>query len=164
MATQKAEFKRIIQGLNRGKIEYLVIGGVAVLAYGVERATFDIDVLLPEDEKIIDRFLKVVLNLGYRRVTDEKGNKIGPIARLKPGRVIERKMVRFKGKYDLDLLTISRSKFDFMHEYRQQVEYAGIKIPIPEIIDLIHLKEWSGRPRDKEDARLLRARLRLRKK
>ncbi len=73
-------------------------------------------------------------------------------------------MLRISNTQRIDLLTLSRAKFDFMYQYRIKVKFAGLVIPLPEIIDLIHLKEWSGRPRDKEDARLLRAQLRLRKK
>lgn len=160
MANQKEEIKKIIRAFNKRRLRYLVIGGVAVVLYGVERATFDLDFLLPQDEKEVALALKTLKGLGYSKATDEKGRKI---INWKE-QLLQKKMLRFSNAQRIDLLTLSRAKFDFIYQYRIKAKFAGLVIPLPEIIDLIHLKEWSGRPRDREDAQLLKARLRLRKK
>ena len=160
MANQKEEIKKIIRAFNKRRLRYLVIGGVAVVLYGVERATFDLDILLPQDEKEVALTLKIIKRLGYSKAMDEKGRKIVNWKEW----LVKKKMLRISSTQRIDLLTLSRAKFDFMYQYKIRVKFAGLVIPLPEIIDLIHLKEWSGRPRDKEDARLLRAQLRLRKK
>ena len=48
------DFQRIFKELNKLKIDYLVIGGLAVNFHGVPRMTYDIDLMLllrPENIK-----------------------------------------------------------------------------------------------------------------
>ena len=45
-------FRKIFQQLNHAKVNYVVVGGVAVVLQGVNRATADIDLiveLIPEN-------------------------------------------------------------------------------------------------------------------
>lgn len=158
MANQKAAFKKIIGTFNRKKIRYLVIGGIAVTLYGIKRATFDLDILLPGNEKEVRLVLKTLRELDYSRARSEQGEKVTDWEE----ELFKKRMLRLNNGQSIDLLTLSKAKFDFMYQYRIRVKFAKLTIPLPEIIDLIHLKEWSNRPRDKEDARLLRSRLRKR--
>jgi hypothetical protein len=54
---------RLVADLNEHDIDYLVIGAVALLAYGYARFTEDIDLIL--DENGIDRFHRELVGLGY---------------------------------------------------------------------------------------------------
>lgn len=44
-------FEKVFRELNRTKVKYLVVGGVAVNLYGYLRFTGDLDVLLLLEEK-----------------------------------------------------------------------------------------------------------------
>jgi hypothetical protein len=54
---------RLVADLKEHDIDYLVIGAVALLAYGYPRFTEDIDLIL--DENGIDRFHRELVGLGY---------------------------------------------------------------------------------------------------
>jgi len=80
VATAKAEITRIIQKFNKEGIEYLVIGGIAVALYGAEKATFDLDLLLSADEKVVRKALGAASSLGYKKVCDERGQSLGALS------------------------------------------------------------------------------------
>ncbi len=54
---------RLVADLNEHNIDYLVIGAIALMAYGYPRFTEDIDLILDQDG--IDRFHGELVGLGY---------------------------------------------------------------------------------------------------
>ncbi|MDX1620326.1 MAG: hypothetical protein R3320_05010 [Nitriliruptorales bacterium] len=61
---------RIVETLTRHEVDFVVIGGIAVLAHGHPRATFDLDVMAPLDEDNMRRFAQALdeLNAEVRGV------------------------------------------------------------------------------------------------
>lgn len=58
-------FERIFKALNKAKIEYLVVGGVAVNLYGYPRFTGDLDILVVLDEENLVKIDNTMRKLGY---------------------------------------------------------------------------------------------------
>ena len=58
------EFHRIVQHLQADKVQYALIGGVAVAVHSTPRYTKDIDFLIPEHE--LTRVTAVLQREGYR--------------------------------------------------------------------------------------------------
>lgn len=56
----------IFRTLNRHEVEYMVIGGVAVQAYGHVRTTQDVDILVAPDERNLERLAVALGRLGAR--------------------------------------------------------------------------------------------------
>ena len=56
-------FKFLIKSFNEENINFAIIGGFAMQAYGAIRATTDIDILVVIDDK--DKVKKLLLNKGY---------------------------------------------------------------------------------------------------
>ena len=54
---------RLVADLNEHGIDYLVIGAVALTAYGYRRFTEDIDVILTRED--LERFHRELIGLGY---------------------------------------------------------------------------------------------------
>jgi len=54
---------RLVADLNEHKIDYVVIGAIALMAYGYPRFTEDIDLIL--DSNGIERFHRELVGLGY---------------------------------------------------------------------------------------------------
>ena len=46
-----ADPKAIIEALTRHDVQYVVVGGWAAVTYGVDRATFDLDIVVATSEK-----------------------------------------------------------------------------------------------------------------
>jgi hypothetical protein len=57
-------FEEIFRELNRRKIDYIVVGGVAVVMHGVVRLTADLDLMVHLEEKNLTKFVKVMNELG----------------------------------------------------------------------------------------------------
>ncbi|MBI3182828.1 MAG: hypothetical protein HYZ28_11880 [Myxococcales bacterium] len=58
-----SSYPEVVAALQRGAVRFVVGGGVAGVLYGVPRATFDLDVLLPPDESNCAAALKTLLLL-----------------------------------------------------------------------------------------------------
>ena len=56
----------IFSALNAADVKYLVVGGLAVNAYGYERLTRDVDLVIDLEPENIIRGLRTLLGLGYR--------------------------------------------------------------------------------------------------
>lgn len=56
----------IIDALAEGKVESVIIGGLAVIAHGYERATDDIDIVPAPDRENLARLASVLERLEYR--------------------------------------------------------------------------------------------------
>jgi len=54
---------RLVADLNEHEIDYVVIGAIALIAYGYPRFTEDIDLIL--DSEGLDRFHRELIGLGY---------------------------------------------------------------------------------------------------
>ena len=53
-------FESLFSALNKAKVRYLVVGGIAVNLYGIERATADIDLVVDLEENNLNRFIAVM--------------------------------------------------------------------------------------------------------
>lgn len=56
-------FFRLIDKLNKDGVQYIVIGGFAVILFGLPRTTEDIDLLLKDDEENIKKFRDALRSL-----------------------------------------------------------------------------------------------------
>ncbi|SNQ59868.1 DUF6036 family nucleotidyltransferase [Candidatus Methanoperedens nitratireducens] len=133
------ELIKIIKLLNKHRIKYLLIGGVAAVLYGVPRSTFDIDIAISMDTESISKATSLLLESGFAEKEKLEGG-----VRLTDGNV------------EIDLMFIESYKFNFFYEYHKELSYKGTLIKMPNIMDLIRMKESSSREKDKQDAQYLR--------
>src|SRR5207247_1034519 len=59
------DFKELFEFLNANKVEYLLLGGYAVIAYGYVRNTSDIDVVVSDGEENAKRLMKALADFGF---------------------------------------------------------------------------------------------------
>lgn len=133
------ELIKVIKLLNKHRIKYLLIGGFAVVLYGVPRSTFDIDIAISTDPGSISKATSLLSGLGFAEKETLEGG-----VRLTDGNV------------EIDLMFIESYKFNFFYEYHKELPYKGTVIKMPNIMDLIRMKESSSREKDRQDARHLR--------
>ncbi len=133
------ELIKIIKRLNKHRIKYLLIGGVAAVLYGVPRSTFDIDIAISMDTESISKATSLLSESGFAEKEKLEGG-----VRLTDGNV------------EIDLMFVESYKFNFFYEYHKELPYKGTVIKMPNIMDLIRMKESSSREKDKQDAQYLR--------
>jgi hypothetical protein len=58
-------YEDVFRELNKEKIKYLVVGGIALNLHGIPRMTADLDSMLDFDEENLENFVGLMKGLGY---------------------------------------------------------------------------------------------------
>lgn len=159
----------VIKELKRAKIRFVVVGGVASTYYGVKRATFDLDLLLLPEVRELKKVIGILKRLHYKAVhkisnSGGTGRIIADINKVVPSQLVKHEAVRFIDDFNVDLMfPPNQAFFDFVWQYRFEISFNGLKFPLPNLVDLIRIKELSGRSKDMQDAKELRVLLRKNK-
>lgn len=153
----------IVRSLNEQQVQYLVVGGLAVVAHGYVRFTADVDLVLSVDEPNLRRAVIALQSLDYRpRAPVPFAEFLQPESRRKWA--IEKGMMvfsLFSPKHpmtEVDLFL--EPPLDFVAAYANALKQEiapGITATFASWDDLIHLKTLADRPRDREDIAKLRA-------
>lgn len=156
-------YQKLFSALNKKKVKYAVVGGVAVNLYGIERATHDLDLLLAMDEKNLLRAVQVFKNLGYSSKLPVKPedfvNKQIRERWMKEKNMIAFSYIDLKNPYVLIDIVISASlKFEDAERKINilTAQDKKIKVPVVSIDDLIRMKKQAGRAQDISDIEMLK--------
>ena len=125
------------------KVEYAIVGGIAVNAHGYVRATNDLDIFIRPTEENARAAFNALLSLGV------------PLDGLQPSDLlVDEENLRFGPDDDhIDILTsIGEMPFDQVWRNRIETEVEGLVIPLISKSDLIENKRQVGRLRDLADA------------
>ena len=159
---QKNSVVAIVTALNQRQVEYLIVGGLAVVAHGYVRFTADLDLMLSVEPDNLRHALAGLKTLGYGpRAPVELEEFLDPQIRKRWTR--EKNMTVFSLYSDAHRATeidlFLEPPIDFPEAYRQRISQEvgpGVEAPFCSLADLITLKELAGRPGDLEDIRKLR--------
>lgn len=151
----------IVKALNKNKIRYLIVGGLAVAAHGYGRVTLDVDLvieLLPDNARLT---IDVLSGLGYKPVAPVNALDFAD-AELRREWMEHKNMVVFSlhsNDHPLTPVDLFVSEpFDFNIEYDRAMVgelLEGESARFVCLETLIEMKKAAGRPKDEEDARQL---------
>ena len=148
---KKAELLPILKVLHETGIPFALAGGYAVAAWGVVRATRDIDFLaamapgkIPE---LIMKFKKAGFKGKYR-----PGGEDDPVKG-----VIGLERAKAEAAEPVEIILGIKKMPAAIFERVQQVQFFGLDVPVISPEDLIVLKCLAGGPVDLEDARSILA-------
>jgi len=135
---------RVCGLLNRHRVRYLLAGGVAANLHGSVRATRDVDVLVPRDQRNMGRLLLALGELPY-----------GLAQELDPGEIVNNPVTIVGDDPRVDVLTIAWTvTFDDAYPKRIVRRVQGIRVPYLALTDLIASKQ-TGRATDQADIEAL---------
>ena len=60
------EIERVLKALERARVRYVIVGGVAVVLHGYLRLTADLDLVLQLDDDNAAAGIRALTGLGYR--------------------------------------------------------------------------------------------------
>ena len=148
--------------LNAHQVQYLIVGGLAVVAHGYVRFTADIDLMLSVEPQNLTRAVKALKTLGYRpRAPVAFEEFVDPAARRRWAD--EKGMTVFSLFSDAHRATevdlFLEPPIDFGEAYERAVRQElspGVEAVFCGLDDLIHLKTQAGRHSDVQDPRNLR--------
>jgi len=142
------EHKRFLLILLQHKVDFIIIGGYAVIYHGYERTTGDLDLWLKPDNDNRDRFIKALKEHG---VTQEGIETVNQMDFTKP------QVVHIGEKPNkIDFLThIQGVDFEEAYEKKEFVKLEDIQVPFLHFDHLVISKITLGRPQDKADIDVL---------
>lgn len=153
-------YKNVLQALSEAKVEYIIVGGVAMNLLGCPRFTNDIDILLALDAENIERMKKAMLALGYEQRVPLSLDELGD--EKKAVRLIQEKnLIAYtfasptEPLYSVDVIV--DASLHFQH-FKKQIIYKkvwGMSLPVISIDDLIGMKQKANREKDALDVATL---------
>jgi len=135
----------LFKALNAARVKYLVIGGLAAIAYGIPRSTIDADLAVMPNRKTYAKLLEVfrALRMGTAYLTD-------------PDKMLDSKITIFDDFIRVDILSEAPGlDFERCWKNRKAFKIDGVRINFVSLDDLIHLKRAAGRKGDLDDVALL---------
>ncbi|MBI3332102.1 nucleotidyl transferase AbiEii/AbiGii toxin family protein [Candidatus Peregrinibacteria bacterium] len=153
-------YGRIFTALNKAKIQYLVVGGVAMNLHGYPRFTGDLDILLALNEKNVEKMGALMKKMNYEKklpvALEELSNegKVEEWIRNKNLTAFTFENVK-EPQFNIDVIVGESLKFEKYKKHQMILKTWNIRIPVVSIDDLIKMKRKSDRKKDAEDVAAL---------
>jgi predicted nucleotidyltransferase len=136
----------VFKSLNSHDVKYLVIGGMAAIAHGSTRNTFDLDLLIEPSVENAKRLLDAFLEVNF-----------GTAALITPEDLARNEITIFKDRVKIDVQTTTPGlDFNSSWKHRKVMQASGIAINVLSRDDLLASKRAAGRPKDLQDIEALR--------
>lgn len=150
----------LLQSLTDARVDYVLVGGLAVQLHGYMRSTFDIDLVLAMNDENLARFVAVAKRHGLT-----PGIPV-PIESLRDADQIDRwhrekGMLAFSlrepqaGGGVVDVIVRPEVSFDRLMVNAVAGDLFGRHVPIASIDDLLVMKRAANRPKDRLDIEAL---------
>lgn len=113
-----ADLKLLLRSLDERGVDYLLIGGYALAAHGYQRATIDIDLLVPGNVASGQRIKDALMVLPDQAARD-----------LEPKWFADGENIRVADVFIVDLLLNANGQsFDTLSRYAQTIDLDGIPV------------------------------------
>lgn len=152
------EHQELLFALLKNKVDFMLVGGYAVIHYGYDRNTGDMDIWLKTGNENRDKLINALINFG---IADEHIDTLKKMDFTKPVPVF------YFGKEPrkIDFITIiSNVSFEEAIQKVNYIALENIKVPVIDYNLLILSKLTSNRLKDKADIEELQRINKYRKK
>ena len=153
-------FQSVMEGLDQHNVRFLLVGGMAVVAHGYGRMTYDIDLVIQLNPANIRQTFEALAKLDFLpRIPITPKEFSDPANREKwsreKGMIVLNFFRRSEDPCTIDLFI--REPFPFDETYANAVPSAvnGVPFRYVDLHTLIQMKREAGRPVDIEDIRHL---------
>lgn len=142
--------------LERHRVSYLLIGGLAVSLHGIERATMDIDITVAMTEDNLNALIDTARDLNLTPVLPVPLESLKDLPLLRQWHE-QRRLQAFAlqapglAGVTVDVLLFPPLDFATMDTRPTVFEITGVPVRVAAINDLIGLKSAAGRPIDLAD-------------
>lgn len=147
----------IARALHEARVEYLVVGGVAVNAHGFARLTRDVDLVIGLEPRNAIAGLRALLGAGWQLAIPEPPEAFADAATRERWRR-DKNMIVLKLWSDAHRRTpvdvFVYEPFDFAAEYARAPRFEihpGLEIPVVTLATLLAMKRAADRPQDRID-------------
>ena len=145
----------IFEALARNRVNFVVIGGIAVQGHGYIRGTYDVDIIVEPTALNATRLSEALIELeaelrvpGHLRLTDPHQLRSAPLIPT---------MTRFG---PLDVVHVEHvagppKSYEALRSGALVIKLDGIEVPVAGLPDLIRMKHAAGRDQDLADIEAL---------
>jgi len=142
-----SRFEKLLVALAADRVDFAVVGGLAIIFNGYPRLTLDADILVHNAPANLGKLIACLTNWGE-----------GWARELKPEDFIyDQGAIRVMEEFDLDIFTHMKEKnLDHFRPRLRHLETSGMRIPYLSPEDLIFLKQDSWRDKDRLDVSAMR--------
>jgi predicted nucleotidyltransferase len=155
---------QLLRRLVQAGVDFVVIGGVAVIVHASPRFTKDLDICYAADQANLDQLGSVLVELGARLRGVEADVPFVPDGR----RLVHAQMLTLTTRDgDIDLLANPDGApgYATLRRNASRIDLEGVTVLVASIDDMIAMKRAAGRPQDLVDLESLEiARRRVRRK
>ena len=138
---------RIFAALRDARVNYVTVGGFALIAHGVVRATEDVDIVPAPDADNLARLADALAALGAA----PHGEPATAVTAGLLGRAANMRFDTGAGQVDVLAATQYRALFAELQARALTVDVDGVPVVVVSRNDLIRLKAGTGRDRDLVD-------------
>lgn len=144
------DIENLLRLFNAHKVKYVIIGATAFPIHGYARATLDIDILIDPSRKNVQQCLKALKKFGY------------DVSDISVDKFIQKKTLFRQYLLEIDIHPYVKGvTFKTIWKHRMQKKLGKVFANFASLDDLIKMKRAAGRPKDKQDLKIL---LELRKR
>ncbi len=138
--------------MNQSKVRYLVVGGFAVVIYGVQRTTGDMDIWVDNSEENMLALKSALVAIDYAPEDVE--------AALQSYKALGKLTIYLDERFPIEMMPKYSSFITFEEAYsrKTEVDFAGIPLFVVDLDTLIELKIRAGREKDLWDVKHLQQR------
>jgi hypothetical protein len=146
----------LLERLRGADIDFVLVGGLAVNAWGYLRATRDIDLVPDPSADNLGRLDSLLVELGGR--VEVGGKLLEPSAIRTFLRTGDRTLVLTDlGRIDILQGLPQVPSFAALDQRASEIDMDGLKVKVCSLDDLLAMKRASDRPRDRDDLAALEA-------
>jgi hypothetical protein len=155
-------FVELFRLLERERVRYLVVGGVAVNLHGAERMTMDVDIMLALDAENLRHFLEAIRPLKLKPANPLVTMEQFCDAATVESWIRDKHMLAFQLRPtqghgpSLDVLVKPAVPFEPAYARRVMFKVEDFEVVVASAQDLIALKSGTGRQIDRSDIEALR--------
>lgn len=144
--------RRLLETLARHRVDFVVIGGVAVQAHGHPRTTQDLDVVPAPDTANLERLAAALDELGVEPTAiDGELQTIDPSDPADLARSRNLKLHTAAGRIDLMNRALGSPPYDDLAARALRIRLGELEVAVAGLNDLIAMKHATGREQDLRD-------------
>lgn len=150
----------IIKEFYKNKIEYLIVGGLAVNLHGVPRTTQDLDIIIALNKENILKINKILKKLGYIPRLPVNPDSLAD-EKTRNSWAKEKNLKAFSFYHAVDnykvIDVVLFSPIEFAASFKNKIikKAQDVELNLINVDDLIKMKKFSGRAHDLSDVKLL---------
>ena len=145
-------FRQILEVLNKHRVEYIVVGGVAAVIHGAPMTTFDLDALVKVNASNAERLVAALSDLDARFREDP--SRLAPTIEdiLAGGHLL---LMTRAGPLDVLGFIGDKQRYDDLLGVSSEIQTSMGPLRLLNLEELIEQKKSMGRPKDRAAADLL---------